>query len=186
MAWATAGSVPIAGAPSPIPPSPNEPMQAAAPAEAPAQAEPAPQAEAAPTAAPAQAAQAAQAAPAEAQPAATAPSGPPDAQTVFPDHVISEFKNHVEQAINVGMPAEAFASRFVGAQPEGAMTLIHYYKADDFVTRIAAMPGGAESAITRRDGKKWVDKLWAAIPVAYEAGQKAAAAAQQAPAVAPS
>jgi hypothetical protein len=52
-------------------------------------------------------------------------------------------------------------------------------KPTDFIELVRTMPGGSESVILRRDGKKWVDKLWQQIVVQHQAMAAAHAAPTQ-------
>ena len=85
------------------------------------------------------------------------------------------FRAEVERAINAGFPAEDFASRFIEQFPNESLGLIQNQKPGNFLELVRTMPGGAESVILRRDGKKWVDKLWQQLAAQHQAR----AAAQQ-------
>lgn len=96
--------------------------------------------------------------------------------SVFPDDVIVQFRSEVERAISAGMPPSEFARRFVEAFPEPSLALVRVHKPEDFGEIVKKMPQGAESVILRRDGKKWIEKLWQEIVGKH---QTAAQVAQQ-------
>jgi hypothetical protein len=175
VAWASQGSIPIAGQQPTIPadvipppvvmvqPQPMAPQPFQPP---PFQTQPMPE-------------QPVQAAPPPAYIPPPVPQQQPVPQTnghstnalgaIFPDEAIVEFRTEVERAINAGMPADMFAERFVKAFPEPTAMLVQAHKPDDFIGVIRGMPNGAESVILRRDGKRWVDKLWEQIVVQHQA-----------------
>lgn len=165
VAWATQGSIPITDHRPSMPPE-------AAPAAAPAP-EPGPQA---PEAEPA---------PPPAAPQAAAPPGPPPSNGTYPGGIpeipsefVQAFKTEVEMSIDGGRSPDEFARLFVERFPDPARMLVQSYKAEDLMKLVESLPNGASSSILRRDGKRWVEKLWAAIPVEYAKMVSAAAAAQ--------
>ena len=174
VAWATAGSIPVAGQ-QPIMP----PEQAVA---SPVQAQPMPVAQPFQPAPPVQE-QPAQAAPAPAQPA-PAPQEPQQQPqqaspsnghathvfaAIFPDEAIVAFREEAERAINVGLPADVFAQRFVEGYPAQTLMLVRQHKAEELIEVVKSMPDGAGSVILRRDGKRWVEKLWQQMAAQHQA-----------------
>jgi hypothetical protein len=153
VSFATQGSVPVAGHHPTIPPSSQAPF---APAPPPVQAAP-------PQAAP------------QPQPPEPTPQQQPvptNGQSLggaVPDEAIAAFRAEVERSINGSFPAEIFAQQFVEAYPEPSRALVTMYKPENFIELVRAMPGGAESVILRRDGKKWVEKLWQQIVAQHQA-----------------
>jgi hypothetical protein len=171
VAWATEGSVPIAGQRPVIPPEVTAPPVQAQPMApqpfqpASVQAQPSPPA---PVPQPVQ--EMPQPMPAQEQ--APAPTNGQSRNTmgaIFPDSAIVEFRAEVERAINAGLPADVFASRFVQAFPEQTMMLVQAHKPEELGEIVKAMPGGGASVILRRDGRRWVEQLWQQIIAQHQA-----------------
>jgi len=155
--WASQGS-PVAKTPGP--PGPNEaPMGMQQPGEQPPPAASQPQPEQPAPAAP----------PAPEQPEA-APQPPPQIKLppskfheIFDDQAILSFLQNVEGAINMGFPPKEFAKRFHQQFPEQSVQLAQRYKPQDAVEYVRSIPQATGSPILRRDGGKWLDKMWPAI-----------------------
>jgi hypothetical protein len=161
VAWATTGGVPVANQTPVMPPEPVTQAQ-------PVQAQPTPMAQ------PSVVVEPVQAHPEQSPEQAQQPEqqhAPPNGQdsvnalygSIFPDEVIVQFKAEVERAITAGVPPDAFADRFVVTFPQPSAMLVQAHKPEDFVEIVKKMPAGMESVISRRDGKRWVEKLWQAI-----------------------
>jgi len=175
VSWATQGSVPIAGQQPIMPPDappvqasiPPAPMQPPAPvgdaSTAPSMPPPVPQQEMQPPA-PQQ----------QPEPQMQQPNGQQEQQQQVVEAALA-FRTEVERAINAGFPAEDFATRFIEQFPNESLGLIQSQRPENFFELVRTMPGGADSVILRRDGKKWVDKLWQQIGVQHQSR----AAAQQ-------
>jgi hypothetical protein len=161
VAWATAGSIPVAGQ-QPIMP----PEQTIAP---PIQAQPMPVAQPFQPEPPVQAQPMPPPPPVQTQPSVAPPPPPSNGRSanglgaIFPDEAIEGFRTEVERAINVGLPPDVFAQRFVEAFPAQTAALVGAHRPEEFIEIVKKMPGGLESVITRRDGKRWVEKLWQGI-----------------------
>ncbi len=157
VAWATQGSVPIAGQEPVIPPERPSAPQAAPPVTAP-QAPP-------PAAAPPPPATSIPESAAAPAPAPAAPPGPATNPMglIFPDDVVVEFRMRVEQAINANYSAETFADQFRGQFPDAAVALASTYKPEHLAEVVKGMPNSGDSPILRRDGKRWVEKFWARL-----------------------
>lgn len=170
VAWASAGSVPLTEQAT-IPPDAPSPQPAAAQVqEVPSQ----------------------QAAPASAPPAAPQPQQEPQQQQaapqqmpatnrlrqVFPDEIIRQFRAEVEQAINVGFGADMFARKFHEGYPGPSIAMVSVYKPEDLFAEVESMPDGALSPILRRDGRRWVEKLWEELQAKGAPPAAAQAAAQ--------
>jgi hypothetical protein len=165
VAWATAHSMPISGEQPTIP--------AEAPPVAVAHEAPPPPA---PAAAPPQAPPPVQASP------GPEPMGPNTLSDIFPEQAVREFKFEVERAIDGGLSAEEFARRFVGVYPDLALMLVRQHQSGELIELVQkSFQNGAESPILRRDGRRWVEKLWESIPEAYRKLAESAQAGQQAP-----
>jgi len=173
VAWASQGSVPVAGHQPTIPPETPfqpqqqpqqvQPMQPTTPMAPPPmqQVQPPPQ-NMSPMPAPQPQAPLQEHVPQNGQ-------GTNALGAIFPDTAIVEFRAEVERAINVGLPAEIFAQRFVEAYPGPSGALVQMHKPEDLLSVVRGMPGGAESVILRRDGKRWVEKLWQQIASQHQA-----------------
>jgi len=177
VSWATQGSVPIAGQ-QPIMPPDAPPLQATIPPAPAAPPPPIGDASVQPTFA-------TNPAPPPQEPNYQHQSQPePQAQQPSPDQQQQQqvvqaalaFRAEVEMAINAGFPAEDFARRFIEQFPNESLGLIQNQKPENFFELVRTMPGGGDSVILRRDGKKWVDKLWQQLT---EQHQARAAGAQQ-------
>jgi hypothetical protein len=168
VAWATQGSIPITdhrpSMPPEAPPAAPPPQPEAAPAPQ-QQAAPPPEAPP-PAAAPAE--------PAPSNGAAPYPGGIPE----IPMEFVQAFRTEVEMSIDGGRSPDEFARLFVERFPDPARELVTLYKAEDLMKLVESLPNGPSSNILRRDGKRWVEKLWAAIPIEYAKMASAAAAAQ--------
>jgi hypothetical protein len=171
VAWATTGSVPVANQRATMPAA--DPVMQAAP---PVQAAPPPMAQAStpppapqPTPAPEQA---------PPQQNGHAEGAAPNAVygTVFPDEIIVQFRAEIERALTSGMPPEVFAQRFVKAFSEASAILVQAHKPEEFIEVVKRMPNGIESNITRRDGKRWVEKMWQETAARHQPQQQGASA----------
>lgn len=156
VAWATEGSVPAQQQQPPnVPATPlgfqQQPDQQPPAQPVQSQAEPQPQ--------PANGA--AQAPPPQ-QPAQAAPGQPQTnpLNQLFSDQAIEGFRQNVEQAINAGVPAEAFAQQFAAHYKDPSRRLIELYKVEHFVNYVKARADLATSPILRRDGKSWMEGMW--------------------------
>jgi hypothetical protein len=166
MQWAAQGAqIPSpAPQPQPVQVQSQEPPAAAQPVQ-PAQAEPGPQgapAPQAPTATNGSSQPQQQAQPAQ-------PPQQPRQQVVLPEHplrqafgdeAVVQFIGNAEQAINANMPPQDFATMFYGQFPEHAVKLATEFSPDDAVDFVQKIPVAAGSPVLRRDGKKWLEKLW--------------------------
>jgi hypothetical protein len=176
VAWATTGGVPVANQ---TPVMPAEPVAQAQPV----QAQPTPMAQPSAVVEPVQAQAPAQAPPQPEPQQQHAPSNGQDSVnalygSIFPDEVIVQFKAEVERAITAGVPPDAFADRFVAAFPQPSALLVQAHKPEDFVEIVKKMPAGMESVISRRDGKRWVEKLWQAVVQRHQSAAQAQQGAQ--------
>lgn len=154
--WASQGS-PIAKTPGPSAPH-DAPMGMQPPGEQPAPAASSPQPEQpAPAAPPAPEQQQAQQAP----PQIKLP--PSKFHEIFDDQAILSFLQNVEGAINMSFPPKEFAKQFYQQFPEQSVKLAQRYKPQDAVDYVRSIPQAAGSPILRRDGGKWLDKMWPAI-----------------------
>jgi hypothetical protein len=170
VAWATQASagMPVQPPGTPYPPSsPMAPMpaqqpMAPAPVVAPSPVYPA---AAPPEVYPSQAA----AAPSSQGPQA---ESPPNGQTalsaLFPPDVAAQFRQEVERAINVGLPAETFAQRFAQQFPEPSLALVSQFTTEHLMEYVKAMPNSADSPILRRDGRRWIEKVWERIKAEHQ------------------
>jgi hypothetical protein len=79
---------------------------------------------------------------------------------VFGDEPIVQFIGNVEQAINTGFDPGEFATMFFAQFPGDAGKLATDFGPDDAVTFVKGIPIAAASPVLRRDGKKWLEKLW--------------------------
>lgn len=164
VAWATEGSVPVAGQ---QPTVPAQPVVQSAP---PVQAQPMPMAQPSVDVAPPVAAPPPQQPATPDQQPASAPtngqaSAAPNALygAIFPDEIIVQFRAEVERAIEAGMTPDVFAARFVGAFSEASAALVQAHRPAQFVDIVKKMPNGMESIITRRDGRRWIEQMWQEI-----------------------
>ena len=96
--------------------------------------------------------------------------------TVFPDEIIVQFRAEIERALTSGMPPEVFAQRFVEAFPEPSAILVQAHKPEEFIEVVKRMPNGIESNITRRDGKRWIEKMWQETAARHQPPQQGATA----------
>ena len=183
VSWATQGSVPIAGQ-VPITPPDSPPVQQHTPPPAPGQAAPV-QAEPLPAQTPTAPEQAQQpmpqAAPMQPAPEQQAPEQQSNGQVqaalgIFGPQAIQEFRAHLESAITAGFPPDAFADQFTAAWPEPSGVLVSQHKPEELFAFVKTMPNGTESVILRRDGKRWVEKMWQRVQALH---QQRAQAAQQ-------
>jgi hypothetical protein len=156
--WASQGS-PVAKAPTQVP---NAPPIMHAPVEQPAQAASVPQPQQPDQAAPPVAPQ-----PAPVEPP---PASPPQIRmprgkfhAIFDDQAILAFLQNVEGAINMGFPPKEFAQRLYEQLPEQSMHLVQGFTPEDAIEYVRSIPEAAGSPILRRDGAKWLHKLWPAI-----------------------
>lgn len=166
VAWSTQGSIPITDHRPNIPP--EAPPITVQPSPEPAVA-PAPEH---PAAEPQQ-----QHEPQQAPPDV---SGVPDSPllALFPPEVMVAFRGEVEMCIDAGMPAEEFAQRFVARFPDAARMLVTEFKPELLEQVVQGMPNGQNSNILRRDGKRWVEKLWNEIPIQLAKAASSGASAQ--------
>ncbi len=163
VSFATQGSVPVAGHHPTIPPESPAPF---APAPPPSPPQSAPQQPVSQNQPPPQTQQPEQPPPQQQTPV---PSNGQSLGGAVPDEAIAAFRAEVERSINGSFPAEIFAQQFVDAYPDPSRALVTMYKPENFIELVRAMPGGAESVILRRDGKKWVEKLWQQIAAQHQA-----------------
>jgi hypothetical protein len=110
------------------------------------------------------------AAPPQQQPPPTNPPPPPNIRlppgkfhALFNDESIFVFLNRMEGAINMGFPPEGFARQFHKQFPEQSVQLAQQFQPDDAIEYVRSIPQAAGSPILRRDGKKWLEKMWPAI-----------------------
>jgi hypothetical protein len=101
------------------------------------------------------------------------PQGPANGQGLalhglFPEEVAAAFRQEVERAINVGLPADAFAERFAKQFPEPSMMLVTDFTPEHLMEYVRAMSNSADSPILRRDGRTWVARLWERVRLEHQ------------------
>lgn len=86
---------------------------------------------------------------------------------IFNDQAIFVFLNRMEGAINMGFAPEKFAESFYSQFPAESLQLAHRFTAQDAIEYMQQLvkvaPQAAGSPILRRDGRKWLEKMWPAI-----------------------
>jgi hypothetical protein len=174
VAWATQTSSGVPVAPPPpqgatFPQQPMAPIQASPPQPAPM-----PQSMPEPESGPQPVAEVA-------PPPAPMPQPPQNGQglalhRLFPEEVAAAFRQEVERAINVGLPADAFAERFTKQFPEPSLMLVSGYTPENLMEYVRAMPNSADSPILRRDGRTWIARLWERIRLEHQPPQPVAQA----------
>jgi hypothetical protein len=80
----------------------------------------------------------------------------------FSPDAAMQFRGEVEKAIELGAPPDEFARQFAQMFPEAAKRLATY-SVHDMSALVEAMPGGAGSPVLRRDGRKWLQQMWATL-----------------------
>ena len=159
VAWATQSSIPVAGQ------HPVTPADIAPPQAQPVQAQPVPMAAPSGPQQTTSQVEPMSGPPPEAQTAVADPQSNGQAPNalygaIFPDEIILQFRAEVERAINGGMPPDSFADRFVNQFPQPSAMLVQAHQPEQFIEIIKKMPNGASSVILRRDGRRWIEKLW--------------------------
>lgn len=99
---------------------------------------------------------------------------PPKFSHYFSDEALVGFLMQAEQAINTSVYPGSFADLMIGQFPEGAERLVSNFTADEVVSAVAAMEGSETSALLRRDGKKWMQKLFSELRKGLDARAKSA------------
>lgn len=97
-----------------------------------------------------------------AEPPPPEPQGVP-IQQMFDEASARNFRSSCEQAIDGGMPPEIFASAFYGQYPEQSVALVTNFAVEQAFEVVRQMSDGAESALLRPDGKRWVQTMWNAL-----------------------
>lgn len=99
---------------------------------------------------------------------------PPKFREHFPDEALVAFLVQVENQINNSTPATSFADLFLMQYPEAADRLVSNFTANEIIAAVAAMEGSETAAILRRDGKKWLQRLFVELRKGLDARRPSA------------
>lgn len=83
-------------------------------------------------------------------------------QQFFPNEAMVGFLMQAEQAVRDHVDPTGFATLMVGMYADGANTMVSNFEPPE-ILEVVEQQGNTQSPLLRRDGKKWLDKLWKAI-----------------------
>ncbi|MGP1683799.1 MAG: hypothetical protein ACTS8S_15885, partial [Giesbergeria sp.] len=84
---------------------------------------------------------------------------PPKFQQFFPNEAMVGFLTQAEQSVRDHVDAAGFASLMVGMYSDGARTMVENFEPKE-ITDVVEQLGNTQSPLLRRDGRKWLDRLW--------------------------
>ncbi len=82
-------------------------------------------------------------------------------QQFFPNEAMVGFLLQAEQSVRDHVDATGFATLMVGMYADGAKAMVENFEPQEILAVVEAQRN--ESPLLRRDGKKWLDRLWKAI-----------------------
>lgn len=82
---------------------------------------------------------------------------------VFPEEAVIMFLQRCEQSIEMSTAPADFATLFQAQYPAESRQLVDTFKVEQVYEYLEQIPAASTSPILRRDGRKWMSKLWAAI-----------------------
>ena len=83
-------------------------------------------------------------------------------QQFFPNEAMVGFLIQAEQAVRDHVDPTGFATLMVGMYADGANTMVSNFEPSE-ILEVVEQQDNTQSPLLRRDGKKWLDKLWKAI-----------------------
>src|SRR5690606_31339905 len=81
----------------------------------------------------------------------------------FPDEALYSFLQQTEQAVNNHVDPAGFATLMIASYADGAAAMVQNFQPTDLEEAVTAIPGTETSALLRREGQRWMEKLWVAI-----------------------
>lgn len=97
----------------------------------------------------------------------------------FPAEALMGFLQQAENAINTQVEPSGFAELMVNSYAEGAKALATNFEPKELWEAVEKIPGTESSPLLRRDGKRWMERLFKAIKEAIAARERQAEAAPQ-------
>lgn len=98
---------------------------------------------------------------AQQQPEAASSMFPQKFRQYFSEEALIGFLMQSEQSINGGIEPEVFSTQFKLQFPNEAKTMVSNFTAEEVIEAVRAIPGSDASPLVRRDGEKWMNRMWA-------------------------
>lgn len=89
----------------------------------------------------------------------------------FPPEGIRGFLMNIQQFVEDGSPASAFADLFVGSYRDSAVALVQHFKPEEISEAVRKMD--PKSPILRRQGERWLQTLWREMAQLTQSGPQA-------------